>query len=228
MFKRPRHQRVMDILQALNSDLLQESECYFAGGTAIVLQLDEYRESVDVDFLCNVDGYRVLRSAIAMPTLGKLVTRPVKYARDVRADRDKISTYLDIDGEPTKVEFVLEARIPISGAFDAKLAVPVLSRSDLYAEKLLANADRGTDRAVMSRDLIDLAMMIRGWGPIPDEAWRKVVDIYGSAVAKAYGQGLELMGDRRYLDRCLHSMSMDPGLGDDILETLQGAHPGAG
>ena len=92
MFKRPRHQRIMSILQALDGDLLQEAQCYFAGGTAIVLALDEYRESVDVDFLCNVDGYRVLRSAIAMPTLGQLVTRPVRYARGVRADRDKIST----------------------------------------------------------------------------------------------------------------------------------------
>src|ERR1700755_2992465 len=129
MFKRPHHQRIMKILQILNSQLLQDANCYFAGGTAIVLALNEYRESVDIDFLCNADGYRTLRSAIRMPTLGKLVTAPVQYARDVRADRDKISTLIEVDGIPTKVEFVLEGRIPISGEFDPGLGVPVLSRT---------------------------------------------------------------------------------------------------
>lgn len=38
------------ILQALNSDLLLQAKCYFAGGTAIVLSLAEYRESIDVIF----------------------------------------------------------------------------------------------------------------------------------------------------------------------------------
>ena len=101
----------------------------------------------------------------------------------------------------------------------------MLSRSDLYAEKLLATTDRGTDRAVMSRDLIDLAMMIRGWGPIPEDAWRKAVGIYGSAVASAYAQSLALLQDRPYLDRCLHTMSMDPGLADVILEALDRVPP---
>lgn len=216
----------MKVLQVLDGQLLQESRCYFAGGTAIVLALNEYRESVDVDFLCDVDGYRMLRSAITMPTLGKLVTGPVKYARDVRADRDKISTFLEVDGIPTKVEFVIENRIRISGAFDATLGVPVLSRSDLYAEKLLANADRGLDRSVMSRDLIDLAMMIRAWGPIPEEAWHKAVNIYGNTVAKAYEQSLALLEDRAYFKKCLDTMSMAPDLGEEIMDALRTPHPG--
>jgi hypothetical protein len=37
--------------------------------------------------------------------------------------------------------------------------IATLTRLDLAASKLLANADRWADRAVFSRDLIDLAMM---------------------------------------------------------------------
>lgn len=43
-------------------------------------------------------------------------------------------------------------------------------REDLFAEKLLANADRSADRAMYSRDAIDLGMMIAAWGPPPGAA----------------------------------------------------------
>ena len=47
-------------------------------------------------------------------------------------------------------------------------------RVDMYAEKLLANADRGSDRSTSSRDIIDLAMIIMNWRPIPQISWEKV------------------------------------------------------
>lgn len=100
----------------------------------------------------------------------------------MRTERDNISTYLEVDEIPIKVEFVLEGWIDIAGTMDASLGVPVLCRDDMYAEKILANTDRGLDRSVMSRDLIDLAMMIREWGPIPEAAWSKTFDAYGPAV----------------------------------------------
>ena len=52
MFKRDHHQKIGKVLLALNPENLKKSECYFGGGTAIALSLDEYRESVDIDFLC--------------------------------------------------------------------------------------------------------------------------------------------------------------------------------
>lgn len=45
MYKRAHHQHVFKLLQALDGALLEQTECYFGGGTAIVLSLDEYRES---------------------------------------------------------------------------------------------------------------------------------------------------------------------------------------
>ena len=228
MFRRPHHQRIALLLRAMDAELLTQAKCYFGGGTAIVLQLGEYRESADIDFLCSdKQGYRVLRNAIAAPTLGTVLRMPVKHLRDVRTHRDKISTYLEIDGMPIRVEFVLEARIELGGAIDPVLGVPVLCRDDLYAEKLLANADRALDRSQMSRDLIDLAMMIDAWGPIPAAALKKAVDAYGQAIHDYFERGLALLRDDRYRGECLRAMAMEPRLGDAIIATLESHRPQA-
>lgn len=50
MFSRPHHQRIHEVLLALDANFLREHQCYFGGGTAIVLQHDEYRESMDMAF----------------------------------------------------------------------------------------------------------------------------------------------------------------------------------
>jgi len=35
-----------------STDFLSQNKCFFSGGTAIVLALNEYRKSVGIDFLC--------------------------------------------------------------------------------------------------------------------------------------------------------------------------------
>ena len=50
-FERPHHQRIAQVLCALNAPLLRDNHCLFGGGTAIALRYGEYRESVDIDFL---------------------------------------------------------------------------------------------------------------------------------------------------------------------------------
>ena len=57
MFNRPHHQRIAKFLASLNVVFLAQCRCYFGGGTAIVLSLNEYRESAGVSFLCgSIDG----------------------------------------------------------------------------------------------------------------------------------------------------------------------------
>jgi hypothetical protein len=222
MFKRPHHQRIQELLRAFNSHLLQETECFFAGGTAIVLLLDEYRESVDVDFLCSSkEGYKKLRNSITDDTLGDLLLQPVKHLRDVRADRDGIRTFLEIDGVPIKVEIVFEACIELSGMPSLQLPVPVLSIEDLYAEKLLANTDRGLDRSTFSRDLIDLVMLIKHQGPIPEIAWEKVESAYGNIVFSTLQKTTEMLRDATYVQKCLEKLDMDKSQGHQILTVLQ-------
>jgi len=222
MFDRPHHQRIAKVLKALNTDLLQQAECYFGGGTAIVLSLGEYRESVDIDFLCaSKEGYRLLRNTVSEDSLGALLNEPLKYARSVKTDRNAIRTFLEIEGTPVKIEFVREDRISLEGEYDPVLTVPKLSRSDMYAEKLLANADRGLDKFVKSRDIIDLAMMIDCWGDIPKEALSKVYDAYGDHALNALHKAVDLIQDKTYFLSCLNAAHMDEGMVDRIPSVLK-------
>jgi len=56
--------------------------------------------------------------------------------------------------------------------------------SDMFAEKLLANADRCQDRSVANRDAIDLAMLIAAYGPIPEAALSKATVAYGDDIRR--------------------------------------------
>jgi len=217
MFDRPHHQRIAKILHAFNSDVLSQAQCYFSGGTAIALSLAEYRESRDVDFLCaSNEGYRLLRNITFPDGFGALLNEPLKFRREVRADMYGIRTVVEVDGEAIKVEILSEGRIPLEGSLDPVFGVPTLSREDMYAEKLLANADRGLDKAQTSRDIIDLAMMIDHWGAIPDSAWNKARQAYGEHVVKAFRASVRLICDRDYLKHCLRAMRMEEGLLDRI------------
>lgn len=221
MFARPHHQRIAKILKALNSDLLVKADCYLAGDTAIVLSLAEYRESKDVTFLCaSNSGYRLLRNTVTDTSLGTLLNEPVKALREVHKNQYGFRTILEVDGISVKVEFLRENRIPIFGCRDQILGVPILSKADMYAEKLLANADRGLDKFEKSRVLIDLAMMIDCWGEIPKESLDKAVMAYGSQVISMFNKAAGLMQDKAYILSCLRAAHMDEGMADRINEVL--------
>ena len=152
-------QRIAELLGAFDAKLLEKAGCYLGGGAALVLALGEYRQLNNVNFMCaSAEGYRLLRNTVQDTHLGALLTRSLPIVREVRTSAYVVSTFLDVQGTPIKVDFGWEIRVAISGTFDAALGVPVLSRVDMYAEKLLANADRGLDRSTRSRDIIDLAM----------------------------------------------------------------------
>jgi hypothetical protein len=64
MFRRESHQSVHAVLGFLRADRLAFCRVLFGGGTRIVLDLDEYRESEDIDFLCSdPSGYADVRFA---------------------------------------------------------------------------------------------------------------------------------------------------------------------
>ncbi|MCA0273087.1 MAG: nucleotidyl transferase AbiEii/AbiGii toxin family protein [Proteobacteria bacterium] len=226
MFDRPHHNAIAKILASIDGKLLAEAECYFGGGTAIVLALGEYRESIDIDFLCaSQDGYRQLRQATFGGTLHNLLKpgAEIRVLRDVRTDQYGIRTQIGAGDARVKFEIVREARIALSGTIDAALGVPVLAREDMYCEKLLANADRYADRSVLNRDIIDLSMMISRWGPVPDAAWAKARAAYGNTVESAYGKAVLAIRDPAWLRACMDGLAMDSDLADEILHHHGGA-----
>ncbi len=161
MFVRPHHQRIHEVLLALDATLLREHQCYFGGGTAIVLQRDEYRESVDMDFMVSdLTSYRALRRVLqdrdALAQFFGLGRGPLVALPEVRADQYGIRTALPLKTGSIKFEIVFEARITFDrpGPEDQIVGIATLTQVDLVASKLLANVDRWADDGVMSRDIL--------------------------------------------------------------------------
>jgi hypothetical protein len=221
LFRRKHHNDILRALRCLNGSLLLEAECYFGGGTAIILNLDEYRESVDIDFLCaSQQGYRKLRQALwgSSDLAGLLLPEAeLKTLRDVRTDQYGIRTLIGMGDALIKFEIVREARIQLTGEMDDRFGIPVLTRDCMYAEKLLANADRWADKAVLNRDILDLSMMISRWGQIPDGAWAIAEGAYGDTVRQAYDEAVARIRNTEWLQKCVVGMAMEPELKGEIL-----------
>lgn len=214
MFERPHHRRIATVLQALDADALLANACLFGGGTAMALRFGEYRESVDIDFLVSrVDGYRQLRQRLMGPDGLRAITRPgevLNPSREMRADQYGVRTLLQVDGADIKLEIVLEARIELEapGPDDRLCGVATLTPLDMATSKLLANSDRWRDDAVLSRDLIDLAMMAP-----PKKLLRRAIDkaraAYGDAVVVDLAKAIENLRERPHrLDQCMKAMAM--------------------
>ena len=62
---------------SLNATFLAENFRYYGGGTRIAMELDEYRESPDIDLLCaDHNGYRIIRCEISERSSGVLLANP--------------------------------------------------------------------------------------------------------------------------------------------------------
>lgn len=215
MFERPHHRRIAAVLEALDADVLAANDCLFGGGTAMALRYGEYRESVDIDFLVSkVEGYRQLRQRLTGPDGMRALTRAghaLTQTRDVRADQYGIRTMLQVDGVDIKFEIMLEGRIDLEapGPDDRQCGVATLTPLDMATSTLLANSDRWRDDAVMSRDVIDLAMMAPPKA-VMKQALAKAQGAYGDSVAADLASAVEDLRARPHrLDHCMQAMAMD-------------------
>jgi hypothetical protein len=214
LFDRPHHRRIATVLEALDADALAANACLFGGGTAIALRYGEYRESVDIDFLVSDrEGYRSLRQRLTGPNGLAAIARPghtLTQTREMRADQYGIRTMLRVDDADIKFEIVLEGRIELvaPGAKDRVCGVSTLTPLDMATSKLLANSDRWRDDAVMSRDLIDLAMMAPTRALLA-KAIAKAQGAYGDSVTSDLAKAVEALRARPHrLDQCMQAMSM--------------------
>ena len=215
MFERPHHQRIAQVLRALNGPLLRENHCLFGGGTAIALRYGEYRESVDIDFLVsNLASYRNLRQLLTRPGgitgIVHAQAIPLEQIKEVRADQYGIRTLLRVTGQPIKFEIVLEGRIQLAAPTvkDEICGVTTLTPLDMATSKLLANSDRWADDGVFSRDVIDLAMMKPSLALLR-QALLKAHGAYGNAIRQDLDKALLRLQTRHgWLERCMQAMAI--------------------
>ena len=209
-FARPRHRLVWQVLESMNTTLLNSTQCFFAGGTRLVLELGEYRESMDVDFMCSDRaGYRTLRNIITQRSFGPLFCEPVELMREIRADMYGIRTFLLVDGQALKFEIISEGRMSLAGVTIDPFPVPLLDRACCFAEKLLANADRGRDESTRARDLIDLAFMSASWTEEEQlSGLEQALEVYGDAVLQEVTAALTRFEDREFRKLCTTELNV--------------------
>jgi hypothetical protein len=226
MFERAQHRSVLAVLGAFRADLLSSCKFLFGGGTRIVLELDEYRESHDIDFLCSdSSGYGELRLVATQQGYDGLFSpqrsEELRFPREMRVDQYGIR-FRAIHGDILLgVELIREARIELGpGVRPDWSPVECLSIDDCYAEKLLANSDRWADRQTLARDLIDLAFLRLRLGPVPETVWKRVRDAYKAAPEKDLTKALEALGsDPVYQQHCLKGLRME-GTSDQLSRGL--------
>jgi hypothetical protein len=203
---------VAEVLSVLNAPLLAEHNCWFGGGTAIVLANGEFRESVDIDFLVSDQrSYRRLRQIVRERGLDALATRELDLARTPSVDGYGIRTSVLVAGIAIKFEIIHEGRIDLDtpSPDDEICGLRTLTRTDQVASKLLANDDRWADTSTFSRDLIDLAMMKPDTAALKAGA-RKAVDAYGRTVRESLNSAVTYLRERPHLlDEYIRALNIE-------------------
>lgn len=196
----------------LDAPLLAEHHCWFGGGTAIVLDNDEFRESVDIDFLVSdQQSYRQLRQIVRNHGLDALATGELAVGRTPSVDGYGIRASVLVAGVAIKFELIHEGRIDLDtpSPEDEICGVRILTRTDQVATKLLANDDRWADTSTFSRDLIDLAMMRPDTTALKAGA-HKAVDAYGETVGESLNKAVTHLRDRpQRLDEYIRALKID-------------------
>jgi hypothetical protein len=237
MFRREIYRTMARVLEALDVAVLAQTSFRFGGGTCLALAHDEYRVSRDLDFICSdARGYAELRfqarergyDALFSPEARAALTFP----REIRIDQYGLRFPVVVEGTSIRVEMIREGRIALGAPAQAAwTGVPVLSVTDAFAEKLLANSDRWADRDDLSRDLLDLAVLRAAHGPIPDAAWNAAESAYGQAPRQDLRKAAaRFVADPEYQRRCFTGLSVEGEdgvvLGVHTLLADLGAAPG--
>lgn len=181
-YKLVHHQVIESALKNFNADFFCDNRIIFGGGTRIALELDEYRESIDIDFLCpDRPSYRAVREQATNIHLNELVLKEFEYERAIRSDRDAVRTIIRHQGVAIKLEFVSFDSYDLTFNFDSKkFPVPYLSQESCYYSKLLANSDRKL--TAPHKDIFDILAMYKAWGSIPETSIRLAENHYGERV----------------------------------------------
>ena len=214
MFERPHHQRIATLLYSLDAEQLRRSGCLFGGGTAIALAHGEYRESLDINFICaSVDGYRAVRNHVNRTGMNWVLSREVPLVREPRVDQYGVRCAFRVDGVPIKFEIVHEGRVQFDAPEpgDRICGIWTLRLDDRVATKLMANADRWADDSVMSRDLIDLALQ-SDTGVLPRAGVDKAQRAYGDSIVDCFTKAKTTLLTREgRLKACMKSLGMTLG-----------------
>lgn len=210
-FQREHHNKIITILEKLNSDLFEECKVLFCGGTLLALDFEEYRESKDIDFACQIPtpGYRKLRSVIFNYGFEGLFNNHSGLTiKGETSSHDSIRILVEINQKPIKLEILAWKLFDLdSPRYPAWSPVPCISTNDCFSCKLLSNANRYMDNSVEARDLIDLAIL-RLQYIIPQDAIRKAEEVF--EVVRPLQDAIQRFQEKEeFRERCFDNLKIN-------------------
>ncbi len=217
-YRLPRHNAILSVLHQFNTDFLVANRIAFGGGTRIALELDEYRESVDIDFLCpDRNAYRAVREQVTNVSLGQLVKRDFVYLREIKFDRYGVRTFIRFDNTDIKLEIVSCDQYDLSINPPGLFPVPYLSKNACFYTKLLAHTDRPMTEPF--KDIFDLLMMHKYWGKIPEDVWAGVDAIYSKAVLNTLVKAVNdvISNPQQYVDFAIQKLRLTEPLATTLV-----------
>ncbi|MEH2170566.1 MAG: nucleotidyl transferase AbiEii/AbiGii toxin family protein [Nostoc sp.] len=210
-FRFEHHDKILTVLECLDSDILRKGSAYFGGGTLLAFEFEEYRRSKDVDFLASVgtEGYKYLRTVV-FEGGHEALFRDLSKIQVGRSTTDQygIRMIVIVDNVLIKTEIIAETRFQLDVPRYPKWSVvPCLSFNDCFTSKLLSNSDRYADDSVEARDLIDLAVL-RLQSPIPQASIEKAEKAY--QVMRPLKRAIALFQERPdYREKCFLGLQVD-------------------
>lgn len=114
MFNREFHQKIITVLNHLNSAFLVDCHAYFGGGTLVSLRHGEHRLSKDIDFMCPIgQGYRLLRQGVLDKGYDAIFSSfgDIVLPREIQANQYGIRFPVILEETPIKFEIVVEGYI---------------------------------------------------------------------------------------------------------------------
>jgi len=175
-WNREYHNRLWDILNALDLDRVHEVGLAFAGGTLCSMRYGEYRKSVDIDFFVEDNHFAAFTSfrkdiASKYPLFSREYDVVVK-----QNDTHMVQFLLKPRSEPedvkrVKIEFVC-SDIPLAGK-ELFRGILSLTPEASVACKLIAQVSRGRVPETKHKDLIDLLMLHAN---VPSDAFERGVE----------------------------------------------------
>jgi hypothetical protein len=219
-FNIPHHQAIAAALECFNADYFLHHHILFGGGTRIALELDEYRESIDIDFLCaDRAAYKAVREQVTDKSLGQLVKQEFSYVREIRADRDAVRTIIDYQKTKIKLEFVSFDNYSLTQTYNSDfLPVPCIDRVTCFYTKLLANADRALNTPY--KDIFDLLAMYTTWGAIPERSIQLAEERYGAVVKRQLILALkDITANKARYFKAAADMNMKENWAENLINT---------
>lgn len=219
-YKLAHHKIIRSALENFNADFFYANNIYFGGGTRIALEIHEYRESIDMDFLCpNRDSYRAVREEVVSNSLGSLVKQEFNYLREISFTRDAVRTFIELGDTKIKLEIVSFDNYDLKGDSRALFPVPFIDRETCFYTKLLANSDRCLHG--QCKDIFDLLAMYDSWGKIPEEAITKAEKHYGTAVLTDLRRSLsDVDANNEKYEKIAQAMLIEPSYATHLFQEV--------